>query len=268
MDDTTNDKAHDAKEKLVKPETETAVRDAAEAVKHTASKAKTTASQKAKEAKGAAGDVAHEVSGEAHAQFDSAKDQARSTAAELKSNAQQRAREEAETRKAQATGALGLAARDLRAASDAVEESWMTRAFSTVANQLEDVSRSIENKSPNELQAVARNAARNHPGLFLAGCFAAGVAITRTLKAAASEQTGHLYDDGASGDYSGSRDYGAASSDRPGATSGANFADETYSSATSDVSAGSGIGEADAGYAGTRANDPNDPTLGNDLNRQ
>jgi hypothetical protein len=206
--------AQSAKDKVVKPETEQAIRDAADAIKGTGEKAGTTAKAKADEAKttaqsalnearGAASEVGGQVKaeaearlGEAKGQAEQAKEQAKSKIMEAREQAESRAREEVENRKRQATGAMSTTAEDFRRASGSVEESWLSQAFEAVADQIEGVTRSVENKSPDELRHTAQNAARNHPGLFLAGCFAAGVALSRTLRVAADRQPSRYYEGG------------------------------------------------------------------------
>lgn len=194
--------ADTAKDKAVKPETEQAVKDAAAAVTGTAKHAAGVAKDQAESAKHTAEEAIHTAKDEAKVQGDNIRqqakaraDEAKAKASEMSDEAKRRAHDEAESRKRQATSAMGTTAQDLRKASEAVEENWMSKAFVTAASQIEDVTRSIDNKSPEELTNVARNAARNNPGLFLAGCFAAGVAISRTLKVAAARQPDHLYDD-------------------------------------------------------------------------
>lgn len=195
--------ANTAKDKVVKPETESAVKDAAAAVTGTAKHASGVAKDQAENAKATAQEAIGTAKEEAKTQGENIKgqakakaDQAKAKAAEMSDEAKRRAREEAEQRKKQATGAMSTTAQDLRKASSAVEETWMAKAFDVAAEQVEGVTRSVENKSPEEMVQVARQAARNNPGLFLAGCFAAGVAISRTLKVAAARQPQHFYDDG------------------------------------------------------------------------
>ena len=180
-------KAEAAKDKVVKPQTETKVKDAAGAVSEAASKVTGTASEQAAKAKRAAGDALNEAKSEAKTQLNEAKATAKAKIDETRTKAQDRAREEAEARKAQATSALSTTASDLRRASEVVEENWMTKALSTAASSLEDFTQSLDSKSPAELQAVAQRTAREHPGLFLAGCFAAGVALSRTLRVAQAQ---------------------------------------------------------------------------------
>ena len=180
-------KAEAAKDKVVKPKTETKVKDAAGAVSDAAHKVTGTASEQASKAKRAAGDALNEAKSEAKTQLNEAKATAKAKIDETRTKAQERAREEAETRKAQATSALSTTASDLRRASEVVEENWMTKALSTAASSLEDFTQSLDSKSPAELQAVAQRTAREHPGLFLAGCFAAGVALSRTLRVAQAQ---------------------------------------------------------------------------------
>ena len=187
MDDGKKTTGASAKDKVVKPQTETKVKDARESVTEAAQKAKATASEQVGKAKGAAGQALNEAKAEAKTQLAEAKGTAQAKIQETKQQAQTRAKEEVEARKAQATSALSTTAEDLRRASEVVEESWMTKALSTAASSLEDFTQSLDNKSPQELQAVAQRTAREHPGLFLAGCFAAGVAISRTLRVAQSQ---------------------------------------------------------------------------------
>ena len=195
--------ANTAKDKVVKPETEDAVKDAVAAVTGTAKHAGGVAKDQAENAKATAAEAIGTAKEEAKTQGQNIKSQAQAKANEAKAKAtemtdeaKRRAREEAEERKKQATGAMSTTAQDLRKASGAVEETWMAKAFDVAAEQIEGVTRSVENKSPEEMVQVARQAARNNPGLFLAGCFAAGVAISRTLKVAAARQPEHFYDDG------------------------------------------------------------------------
>ena len=193
--------ANAAKDKVVKPSTEKAVKDAAAAVTGTAKHATDVAKDQAENAKATAQEAIGTAAEEARTQGQNIKQQAqakaneaKAKAADLTDEAKRRAREEAEARKKQATGAMSTTAQDLRKASGAVEETWMAKAFTVAADQIEGVTRSVENKSPEEMVQVARGAARNNPGLFLAGCFAAGVAISRTLKVAAARQPSRLYD--------------------------------------------------------------------------
>lgn len=195
--------ANAAKDKVVKPETESAIKDAAAAVTGTAKHASGVAKDQAENAKATAQEAIGTAKEEAKTQGENIKgqakakaDQARAKASEMTDEARRRARDEAEQRKQQATGAMSTTAQDLRKASGAVEETWMAKAFDVAAEQIEGVTRSVENKSPEEMVQVARQAARNNPGVFLAGCFAAGVAISRTLKVAAARQPQHYYDDG------------------------------------------------------------------------
>ena len=195
--------ANTAKDKVVKPETEDAVKDAVAAVTGTAKHAGGVAKDQAENAKATAAEAIGTAKEEAKTQGQNIKSQAQAKANEAKAKAtemtdeaKRRAREEAEERKKQATSAMSTTAQDLRKASSAVEETWMAKAFETVADQVEGVTRSVENKSPEEMVQVARQAARERPGLFLAGCFAAGVAISRTLKVAAARQPDRLYDGG------------------------------------------------------------------------
>lgn len=214
--------ANTAKDKVVKPETESAIKDAAAAVTGTAKHASGVAKDQAENAKATAAEAIGTAKEEAKAQGENIKgqakakaDQAKAKAAEMTDEAKRRAREEAEERKKQATGAMSTTAQDLRKASSAVEETWMAKAFDVAAEQVEGVTRSVENKSPEEMVQVARQAARNNPGLFLAGCFAAGVAISRTLKVAAARQPQHFYDDD-----SGQRQPGRLSGSQYGGQSG------------------------------------------------
>ena len=187
MSSSAADKAEAAKDKVVKPQTEAKVKDAAESVSEAASKAAGTAKETTAKAKQAAGNALSEAKAEAKTQLNEAKSTAKAKLDETKTRAQERAREEAETRKAQATSALSTTVSDLRRASEAVEEGWMTKALSTAASSLDEFTRGLDQKSPAELQAVAQRTAREHPGLFLAGCFAAGVALSRTLRVAQAQ---------------------------------------------------------------------------------
>ena len=188
------DKAEAAKDKVVKPQTEAKVKDAADSVSEAASKAAGTARETTAKAKQAAGNALSEAKAEAKTQLSEAKSTAKAKLDETKTRAQERAHEEAEARKAQATSALSTTVSDLRRASEAVEEGWMTKALSTAASSLDEFTQGLDEKSPAELQAVAQRTAREHPGLFLAGCFAAGVALTRTLKVAQDRAPERLYD--------------------------------------------------------------------------
>ena len=253
---TTPNKTAKAKDKVVKPETESAVKDAVAAVTGTARKAGSAASEGAKAATGSVSQAASDVSAEAKAQGAQVLDQANSKVAEVRAQAEDRARAEAEKRKAQASGALSTTAQDLRRASGAVEESWLTKAFATAAEALEDVTRGLDNRSPQELQRTVANAARNNPGLFLAGCFAAGVALSRTLKVAAERSPDHLYDDPERG-Y-GDASYGAYGQDRDyqdRGYEGRSYQDRAYDDAAPYDDASDTLGSNAAPYgAGTDLN--------------
>jgi F0F1-type ATP synthase membrane subunit b/b' len=190
------DKRNDtAKDKVVKPETEEALKEAADSIKHAGEKSADAAKAQAGAARDQARESAEGLAEEAKAQAQHATSEARSRMENAPETARARAEEEARRRKDQATSALGTTSSDLRRASEAVEEDWMASAFSNVADQIDNFTRSLDSRSPVELQRAATRAAREHPGLFLAGCFAAGVAISRTLRVAADRQPEHYYED-------------------------------------------------------------------------
>ena len=245
------DKAEAAKDKVVKPQTEAKVKDAADSVSEAASKAAGTARETTAKAKQAAGNALSEAKAEAKTQLSEAKSTAKAKLDETKTRAQERAHEEAEARKAQATSALSTTVSDLRRASEAVEEGWMTKALSTAASSLDEFTQGLDEKSPAELQAVAQRTAREHPGLFLAGCFAAGVALSRTLRVAQAraqdeqrQQAG--YD---------SRGYGAASlpQDSLNTPPGA-YADPNASASAADYTPSASAG--DLGLSSTGSSTP------------
>ena len=102
-----------------------------------------------------------------------AKDAVKSQLNEGKTAASQAARSTAE---AMEEAASSLAGQD---------RDSLARVASSMAEQLSDLAKSLEQRSLDELTRDARQLARKHPGLFIAGGVALGLAMGRFFRASA-----------------------------------------------------------------------------------
>lgn len=124
-------------------------------------------------------------------------------ATRLKDSVGARARQEAESRKGQATqlagsasAALETAAQDLRDNPDAPD--WMASALQQTAKKIEGLSRHVDGRNIDELAEDVAGFARRNPGTFLLAAAAAGFAAARVLRAGADRKR-HSADSTANG---------------------------------------------------------------------
>lgn len=152
----------------------------------------------------------------------------------LKDNAQDRAREEAETRKSQAVRVAGSAASALdRAAGDLERDKdapdWLASAVRQAAGTIDRMAGEMEGRDIGEIGHTVTRFARSNPGSFLAASAAAGFAAARVLRAGADKKR---HDHGASGRHQVSAGSGQTSSDRSPGAGGATSRSDTYSGFT------------------------------------
>lgn len=105
--------------------------------------------------------------------------------------AQERARTEAQRRTQTATRTLGDFANAIRKAGDDLAEhdqSPAARLVRQAADGLENLSRDLAGKEPEDLLNAVRDFGRRHPAAFIGGAVLAGVALGRFVRA--SETTG------------------------------------------------------------------------------
>lgn len=131
-------------------------------------------------------------------------------AAQLGSKAADRLVSAADSRKSsvaepvrEVSGALNAAA-DQLANGDANTPTWLADGIRSVATGIGDLAQRIESGDSRQLLSDVQMFARQRPGLFLAGCAAAGFAVARVLRAGAApsgnnpigvDTVGTTYDD-------------------------------------------------------------------------
>ena len=138
----------------------------------------------------------------------------------LKDTAKQRAEQEANAQKGNATkaahstsSALQKAAEQLR--NDENSPSWLSSAFEKTAQEIDGFATRIENKDAGDLRRDVSDFARQSPTAFLAASALAGFAAARFLRAGSEYQSHHQYDQNSSSQggigQSGSQSYGSPS---------------------------------------------------------
>ncbi|WP_309087234.1 hypothetical protein [Phenylobacterium sp.] len=132
------------------------------------------------------------------------------------SAAQEKARTEAQRRAETATKTLGDFANAIRRAGDELAEanqSPAARLIGQAADGLENLSRNLAGKQPEELLDAVRDFGRRHPAAFIGGAVLAGIALGRFVRA--SEEASGFSSEVGGGAYPlATTDYsGAAGSD-------------------------------------------------------
>lgn len=123
--------------------------------------------------------------------------------------AQDKARTEAQRRTETATRTLGDFANAIRRAGDELAErdqSPAARMIGQAADGLENLSRNLAGKQPEELLDAVRDFGRRHPAAFIGGAVLAGIALGRFVRATEEAQDFEMSEDAyplASTDYSG-----------------------------------------------------------------
>ena len=102
---------------------------------------------------------------------------------------------QAERGKDAVTGYVQEAADDFRRAEGDVEKEWIAFLLRQGVRGFDGLAETIRDKSVLEMATDTRRFAKDHPGLFAAGCFAAGLALNRTLRAT-KHQSSYTGDDG------------------------------------------------------------------------
>lgn len=158
----------------------------------TASTASTTSSQSRSRRQGQQG------------QDESMVDQAKDTAHELASQAQEKVGEQVRSGvsagKSRAANALGSVAQSLLMSSQqlrAQDQDGMSRYVERAANKVEQLSDYMQNTSPGEMADRVEQFARREPGLFLGGAFALGFLGARFLKSSRRDQEQQRWQGGA-----------------------------------------------------------------------
>lgn len=102
------------------------------------------------------------------------------------SAAQEKARTEAQRRTETATKTLGDFANAIRRAGDELsqaDQSPAARLIGQAADGLENLSRNLAGKQPEELLDAVRDFGRRHPAAFIGGAVLAGIALGRFVRA-------------------------------------------------------------------------------------
>ena len=141
-------------------------------------------------------------------------------ASRLKDTAEQRARQEAETRKGQAAQVAGSASSAFDTAASELERDdnapdWLSSAMRQAAGSIDRVASEMEGRDVNEIGQQVARFARTNPGSFLAASAAAGFAAARVLRAGAE----HRQQDERSQAYGSYRGVGDGDTARSGANS-------------------------------------------------
>ncbi len=150
-------------------------------------------------------------------------------AGRLKDAAMDRAKQEAETRKGEATKAaksastaLGKAAEDLK--QDANAPDWLASAFEQTASGIQRFASGVDNQTPEQIGREVSQFARQSPAAFLAASAAAGFAAARFLRAGAEYQHHHQgsdsYGSGPAGQTGSESAFSGMSENRPGMAEG------------------------------------------------
>jgi hypothetical protein len=113
------------------------------------------------------------------------REELRSDAHTITDTARQRLHAEADARKGAAASQAKSVSSALESAAGQLGDSpeWLRSAFRQGAQTLQRFADTIEQKDSRQLTRDVQQLAREHPGVFLAGCAAAGFAAARVLKA-------------------------------------------------------------------------------------
>ena len=134
---------------------------------------------------GEGGDLREELRGDAQTLRDTAKDRIYTRVDAGKGTAATQAKS--------LSSALDAAAGELKDSPD-----WLRSLVQQGAQSLQRFSDTLQNKEPRELTRDVQQLARDNPGVFLAGCAAAGFAAARVLKAGVPESSPGSSDGGPS----------------------------------------------------------------------
>lgn len=154
------------------------------------------AKEKAHEAKEKASELKHRAEEKADAMASEARDlgkeavrEGKEKARELSDDASRKARSRAEEQKGRLAGGMRTMADALRNGTDQLPEDRRQYGsfLETVADQVENASRYLDERDVDGLTREARQFARQQTPLFLGGAFALGMAGARFLKSSASE---------------------------------------------------------------------------------
>lgn len=120
-------------------------------------------------------------------------------ASRLTETAKKRARQEAETRKGQATQAAKCASSALDKAAEELKQdenapAWLASAFKQTADGIQRFAGDVDQRSAEQIGRDVSRFARQNPSAFLAASAAAGFAAARFLRAGAEYQHDHQGD--------------------------------------------------------------------------
>jgi hypothetical protein len=130
----------------------------------------------------------------------SAGDALKQDASRLKHSVGERAKQEADLRKGEATKAAGSASSALNSAAEELEQNpeapdWMASALQQAARKIESLSSHVDGRNVDELAREISDFARRNPGTFLAASAAVGLAAARVLRAGVDRRRDH-HDEG------------------------------------------------------------------------
>jgi len=145
-------------------------------------------------------------------------DELKEDAGRLRHTIEDRAKQEAETRKGQAANVLGSASAALGNAADELERNadapdWLASAVKQAAGKIDAMAGQIEGRNIDEIGRTVASFARQNPGAFLAASAAAGFAAARVLRAGIDKSHEH-HDGGSSGNQGGGEPTGGVWNDR------------------------------------------------------
>lgn len=125
-----------------------------------------------------------------------AQDELTDDAAKLKDRAKDRARQEAETRKGEATQAAKSASSALDKAAEELQQDenapeWLSSAFRQTASSIQRFASNVEGRGADDIGRDITRFARQNPTAFMAASAAAGFAAARFLRTGAEYQHHH-----------------------------------------------------------------------------
>lgn len=118
-------------------------------------------------------------------------EKARDISEEAKNTARDRALDEAEGRKHDASNLAGAGARAFESAASSLDEQGqetLAQTTSSLASSLSEFAGKLEHKNAEELLQDAARLARQNPAMFVVGGIGAGLILSRFFKASSNSQ--------------------------------------------------------------------------------
>jgi hypothetical protein len=184
------------------------------------------------------------------------RDEMSNDASRLAESVRQRASEQAEVQKGQATGAAKSVSSALEKAAGELEQDdgapdWLGNAFRQAARQVESFSNEVDGRSAEDISRQVSSFARQNPTAFLAASAAVGFAAARFLRAGSQHHMSHQSGGGGSGSTGSFGGYGEGGFD--GSTSPGSYDSAGGGGGAANYGGASGSGNYASNYAGAGA---------------